>query len=206
MIEQATDQTTELAKANPDLELTLLRQRADTMGLAYHPSIKLETLRKKIQEALDKQSPAKTDGYRTNVTDDEDEPDEAPRDTEAQMRKRVREDALRLVRCRIYNLNPEKRDLHGEIITVANKVIGTVAKMIPFGEATDNGYHIPWVIYKNLKARQFQSINTKKTKEGTLEIIRRMVPEYNIEIMEPLTAEELEELALRQAASARLQA
>lgn len=200
MNEQANDQATEITKANPELEMSLLRQRADAMGVKYHPSIKLETLRQKIQDQLDGVKP------KAEAFVDEDEPAAPKPETEQQTRDRVRKDALRLVRCRIYNLNPEKRDLQGEIITVANKYIGTVGKMIPFGEATDGGYHIPWVIYQNLKSRQFQSVATKKTKEGNTEIVRRMVPEYNIEILEPLTEEELQELALRQAATARLSA
>lgn len=199
MSEQADDQTTEITKANPELEMSLLRQRADSMGLSYHPSIKIETLRRKVQDKMDGKTAAPVEEVEEVVF--------APKaETQQQIRDRVRKEALRLVRCKIYNLNPEKRDLRGEIITVANKYIGSVSKMIPFGEETDNGYHIPWVLYENLKSRKFQSVSTKKTKEGTLEVIRRLVPEYNVEILDPLTAEELQEMALRQAATARLTA
>lgn len=62
----------------------------------------------------------------------------------------------RRLRCRVYNLNPAKADLPGEIISVSNRFIGTVRKFIPFGEATENGYHIPRVLVQDLKSRQFQ--------------------------------------------------
>lgn len=184
-------------QANPELELTLLRQRADTMGVKYHPNAKLETLRQKVQDHLDGLDAKSAD------TDSTDEPAEPKAETEQQIRDRVRAEALRLVRCRIYNLNPEKRDLRGEIITVANKYIGSVSKLIPFGEATDGGYHIPNVLYQNLLGRRFQSVTTKMVK-GQIEVVRRMVPEYNVELLPQLTQDELEELALQQNAAERM--
>lgn len=78
------------------------------------------------------------------------------RQIEQELRDSQTAEHLALVRCRVYNLNPAKADLPGEIISVANRFIGTVRKFIPFGEATENGYHIPRVLVEDLKSRQFQ--------------------------------------------------
>jgi len=125
-------------------------------------------------------------------------------ETNQEIRDRLQKDVLRLVRCRIYNMNPSKADLKGEIVTVANRFIGTIRKMIPFGEATDNGYHIPLILLTELQSRKFQQLRPKKVRGVEQAPERRMVPEYNIEIMEPLTKKELRELANKQSAAERL--
>lgn len=202
-----TDQTPEQGQTTPeenstgltpDQELELLRQKADNLGINYGPRIGIDTLRQRINEKLEGKEPA--------VPTAED-PEEPVQLTQAQMEQKIREDQYRdemaLLRCRIYNLNPKKNDLQGEIITVGNRFVGTVRKFIPFGEATDNGYHIPRIIYNELKSRKFQQIGTKTVK-GQIEVKTRLVPEYNIEVLPPLTKEELEELALSQAAAERV--
>ena len=108
-----------------------------------------------------------------------------------------------LIRCRIANLNPSKRDLRGEIFTVANKYVGTVRKFIPYGEATDNGYHIPHIIYEQLKTRKFLQVNTRNDRSAGNQIVvdQRWVPEFSIEVLPQLTQEELDKLAASQAAA-----
>lgn len=189
-------------------EMRLLKERAELMGVKFHPSIKIETLRQKVKDALEGKKPSKKDEAEAqaqalwknqkNVTLDVDE-------TDQELRTRIQRDALRLRRCKIYNLNPSKNDLRGEIITVASGLIGTIRKFIPFGETTDNGYHIPNVIYEDLKSRQFQMLSIKKV-DGKEEIVRRLAPEYNIVLLPDLTAEQLEELRIRQAATKSISA
>lgn len=108
---------------------------------------------------------------------------------------------LKLVRCRITCLNPQKAHVQGEIITVGNRVVGNVRRFVPFGEATDNGWHIPYIIYTELQQRQFQQIGSKKGPNGQQLPQVRLVKEFAIEVLEPLTERELQELARRQAAA-----
>lgn len=179
-------------------ELAMLKERAKLMGVSISGNIGIDALKKKIEHHL------------AGKKEEADEPVSvnAPRkkskaEQEQDLREKLWSEEMALVRCRIYNMNPSKRDLHGEIITVANRFVGTVRKFIPFGEATDNGYHIPKIIFNDLKSRQFQSITTK-TVNGKIEVKTRMVPEYNIEVMPALSAEELQELAIKQEAAERL--
>jgi len=179
------------------------------MGIPFKANIGLETLRQRVTDRLNGKTQAGADTVDA-------EPDYVafaghtgavvvpPKpETHQEIVDRVRNAALALVRCRIYNLNPSKRDLPGEIITVANKYVGTVRKHIPFGEATDNGYHIPMIIFNNLKSRRFQQVSTK-TVNGQIVMTRRTAPEYSIDVMDPLTSEELSELGLKQAAAERM--
>jgi hypothetical protein len=122
-------------------------------------------------------------------------------------RAQLMKDEMKLIRVRITNMDPKKKDLHGEVISVGNKYIGTVKKFIPFGETTDDGYHIPKILLDELQDRKFQDIRTVKDKRtGTPSVSSRWVREFAIEILPPLTAEELRDLAIAQAAAGSLDA
>lgn len=202
MNEQSTNTSNEEIQTTTSMpqvdELQLLKERAKVLGIPTG-NVGVDTLRKKIQDKLE----GKADEKSLKAVEGSEDAPKSKAQIEQETRERLYRDEMKLVRCRIYNLNPSKNDLRGEIITVGNRYLGTVRKFIPFGEATDGGYHIPMCIYNELKAKKFQQIRTK-SKGGQIEVSRRMVPEYNIEILPALTADELEELALQQAAAERL--
>jgi len=119
-----------------------------------------------------------------------------------EMRHKARQEALRLIRLRISCMNLAKNDLDGEIITVANGVIGTVRKFIPFGEAAEVGYHVPYCIYEQLKQAQYVQLKVKRSKSGEARRNEtpeaRLMPEYALEVLPPLNKSELQELAKAQ--------
>ncbi len=165
-------------------ELELLKERADMMGIKYAPNVGVETLKKRIDEKL-------------NGTKDPEEALSPEGETQEQQRARLIREANELVRVRITNLNPTKRDLPGEIFTVANDVIGVVKCYVPYDEA-GQAWHLPAVIYENLKNRQFFDCKTREVK-GKIIKTEAWVPEFNLEILPPLTQKELDELAAAQA-------
>lgn len=178
-------------------ELDTLKARADLMGIKYKANIGIESLKAKIQVRLD--------------SEDGDEEDEPVKKTASQtlsgkaLEQHIRDtqmgEQLRLVRVRISCLNPAKAGLQGEILTVANRYIGTVRKYVPYGEATDNGYHVPFVLLEELRSRKFNSIKTKKGSMGNIEVSQRLVPEFAIEELPALTGAELAKLAAAQLAA-----
>jgi hypothetical protein len=182
-------------------ELDLLKSRADQMGIPYKGNIGVDSLKAKIENRLNGENTANDEENEGGVSE------KSTRKSKAEKMQEIRETLIKeqmaLVRVKIANLNPAKNDLNGEIITVANRFIGTVAKFIPFGEQTQNGYHIPKCIYEDLKSRKFQQIRTKRVK-GQLIPDNRILPEYSIEVLPALTHEELKELGDRQSAAARL--
>lgn len=194
-------------------ELSLLKERAKILGVQFSGNIKLETLKARVEAKLSGE-PEVEEEDEENVVEDEVSEIASKRkvapvrkltkaEQEQALRDKLVRESMRLVRVRIYNLNPAKRDLPGEIIAVGNRYIGTVKKFIPFGEATENGYHIPQVLLDDLKSRKFNQIRTKSV-NGQVQVESRMVPEYQIEVMPMLSKEQLEELALKQAAAERV--
>lgn len=120
----------------------------------------------------------------------------------ATLREQIRRENLRLIRVRITNMDPKKKDLPGEFVTVANEYLGTIRKFIPFTEQED-GYHVPYCIYKQLIARKFLSIRTYKDKRDSNQIKIEQVwaREFAIEVLPQLTQVELRQLATAQAAA-----
>lgn len=174
-------------------ELTTLKERATLMGLKFHPSISLDKLREKVNAA----------------TDESDEPDAedvsakavAPviEETMNQKRNRLKKEALALVRIRLTCMNPAKAEWEGEIFTIGNALIGSVKKFVPFN--ADDGWHVPTVILQQLQERQCQVFVSAKDARGNNVRKGKMIKEFAIEVLDPLTQEELAELARRQAMS-----
>lgn len=179
-------------------ELEVLKQRATLMNIKFSNNISVEKLREKIEAAQVKDEPvveaavnplgAKQEAGVKKMT----------------LGQKIRAEQTRLIRVRIQNLDPKKKDLPGEIITVANEYMGTVRKFVPFGEVTDNGYHIPYCIYEFLKERKFINITTRKGKNGLPDIRATEAREFSIEVLPPLTEAELAQLAQAQIAAGSL--
>lgn len=173
--------------SNKDEELALLKQRADLMGIPYSSKIGIETLKAKINAKLEE-----------NTIKDE------AKLSKAALREKIRKEQLKLVRIKLVCLNPMKKTWRGEIFTVANTIIGTVKKFVPYDpKFYTNGYHVPYCIYKMLLDKEFLHINTSE-KNGKITVTPQIVKEFGIEVLPPLTSEELETLAKAQQAGNRI--
>lgn len=180
-------------------EMTILKQRATMMGIKFSNNIGLEALRKKVadaQEGITEQEQPEVNPLTTTTT--------TVQEDKLSMAQRIRLENTRLIRVRIQNLDPKKKDLPGEILTVANDYMGTVRKYVPYGEATDNGYHIPYCLYKLLKSRKFLHVSVKKGRNGKERVEQQWVREFAIEILPQLTEEELKQLGQAQLAAGSL--
>ena len=200
--------TEELEGVQKPDELGMLKQRARMMGIPFSNNISVETLKAKIQEKMDGKSDdaPKIDELGDDnppTLQDPEAPVPAPKET---LRQKVKREGMKLVRCRIMNLDPKKKDLPGEIFTVANEYIGTVRKFIPFGEVTENGYHVPQCIFDMMKGRKFLNIRTYKDRRNNnqIRVEQNWAPEFALEVLPPLTKEEIAKLAAAQAAAGGL--
>lgn len=199
-----TNQTPELTDEQKAERLKMLKSRADLMGITYSNNISYETLKERIDTKMAGEQAA-------TVQDANDVIDGATKQISRALgedlenlspNERLRREQLALVRCRITNLDPRKKDLPGEIFTVANRVLGTIRKFIPYGEQTENGYHIPRILYNELNARKFNHIAVKKDPRTKTEVpTSKWVKEFALEILPPLTEEELQQLATAQIAA-----
>ena len=170
-------------------ELTLLKQRAQTLGIKFHPSIGLESLRSKVSAALT--------GEDAEEAAEEPVPEAPAAESRIQMRNRLRKEASALVRVRVTCMNPNKKEWKGEIFTASNSIVGTFRKYVQF--YTEEGWHVPQIILNMIKARQFQTFYTIKNERGVAVRKGKLVPEFAVEVLPPLTEKELLELSRRQA-------
>lgn len=178
-------------------ELAALKARADQLNLTYHPSIGLEKLREKVNAAINS----------TDASVETKDPEPTAAATEAapveetlsERRMRLRRESNELVRIRVTCMNPAKKEWEGEMITSGNSTIGTFTKFIPFNN--DEGWHVPRIILRQLQERQCQIFTSARDSRGNTIRKGKMIKEFAIEILPPLTVEELQELALKQAAT-----
>lgn len=172
---------------NPQEELAALKQRADMMGVTYHPSIGLEKLRDKVNAALTGKADAPVQVAEADPT----------QETENQRISRLRKEASRLVRVRVTCMNPAKKEWEGEIFSVGNSVVGSFTKYVPFN--APDGWHVPEIIYKMMRDRECQVFQTITDSKGNKSRKGKLIKEFSIEVLPQLTPEELHDLAQRQA-------
>lgn len=169
-------------------ELAALKQRADLLGVPYHPSIGLEKLREKVNAAVT------GDPATPEVTVEAAEP---VVESESAKRLRLRNAAAALIRIRLTCMNPNKKEWEGEIITAGNAAVGTFKKFVPFNN--DEGWHVPTIIYNQLLHRECQIFVTVTDERGNKVRKGKIIKEFAIEVLPQLTEDELAELARRQA-------
>ena len=186
-------------------ELALLKERAKQMGIPFSNNISLETLRKRISDKMEGKNvpevnPLAGDAEIAAIT-------LAPAKLDAKqnalaLRKMMQREQMKLVRVRITNMDPKKKDLPGEIWTVSNEYLGNVRKMIPYGEQTDEGFHIPYCLFRLLQSKRFLHIRTVKDRvTGVERQEKQWVKEFSLDVLPDLTKEELARLAAAQAAA-----
>jgi hypothetical protein len=183
---------TDLAAAATQDELATLKARADLLGVKYHPSISVDKLRAKVSAALTDDAPKAAGPEEVGP-----QPPDAVVETAAKKRHRLKQEALKLVRIRVTCMNPAKREWEGEIFTAGNAAVGSVKKFVPFN--ADEGWHVPHIIYRMLIDRQCQVFVSSKAKNGVTVRQGKMIREFAVEVLPPLTPAELAELARRQA-------
>lgn len=167
-------------------ELEALKERADLLGIKYHPNISLEKLKEKVNSSIES-----TEEIPDDVIDIE--PIE---ETLIQKQNRLRKEAHKLIRIRVTCMNPSKKEWKGEIITATNSIISDMSKYVPFG--IDEGWHVPVIIYNAMKERMYTQHYTTKI-DGKVVHKQRQAKEFAIEVLPPLTTAELQALASDQA-------
>jgi len=178
-------------------EQTAVRAQADVLGLKYHHNANDET----IQKLIDSQ------GENVQLPEGLLPASECAPMTPEEYRKKYGSDVKRgkmesgkLIRCRIQCLNPAKKEWPGEIFSVGSSKLGTFKKYVPFN--SPEPYHIPKIIYDMLVEKKCTVFYTETDARGNKTRKGRLVNEFAIEVLTPLTKEELSELARRQALAA----
>lgn len=185
-------------------ELTLLKAQAKTMGI--NPgNMGLDALKKKIKAKLDGEESSEdaSEAKPGDAAEEKTTTDVVKPTTKAKtqsLRQKYKLEQMKLVRVRISNMDPKDANLSGQIYTVANEFLGTVTKFVPFGEASENGYHIPYCLYQFLKGMMFTQIRVTR-KNGQMNVETKDVRKFSLEVLPPLTSAELNRLKASQLAS-----
>lgn len=162
---------------NFDEEATL-RNRAKQLGLTVHHNTGLPKLRAMVAEAL-KSKP--TSSYVKMHSVGEEEAAKHRVDS-------LRLKASKLVRVQVTCMNPNKKKWQGEIFTAGNTVVGTHSKFVVFGKP----WHVPQILLNVIRERVFTVFYQEKI-NGTKQTVTRskMIPEFNVVELPPLTEQEL---------------
>lgn len=120
-----------------------------------------------------------------------------PNETPTQRKMRLKKHASELIRINVTCMNPNKKEWEGEIIGAGNNTVGSLTKFIPFGK----DWHVPRIIYNVIRDRMCQVFVTNTDSKGNKVRQGKLIKEFAIDVLDPLTSEELHDLAERQAIS-----
>ena len=196
-------------------ELDKLKSQAKELGLQFHPNMGQEKLQKKVDQAIEAQvgtvsvEPAREiltvseitelQQLRAEKTAREATIAATPSETTNQRTARMIKDARKLVRIVVTCMNPNKRDWEGEMYTVSNSIVSE-SKFVPFNN--EEGWHVPQILLDHMQDRECQIFYTKKNSRGDKTKHGKLIKELGIRILPPLSLQELDELAQRQAMAA----
>lgn len=179
------DETTDQGEIPEQDERAALEARAKVLNISFHTNISTEKLRERVNAAI-------------SGTREEDSERPAKDESDVARRSRLKKKASRLIRVRIHCNDPAKKDWPGEYITVGNNAVGTYRKYVPYNQ--DEPFHLPEIIVNALREKRVQVFATKKSKNGIPVRESKSIAAYAIEIVQPLTEEELAQLANSQMA------
>lgn len=144
-----------------------LKTIASSLGITYSPNIGEATLAKKIEDYnLAQEKVNELKGLDKN-----------------EIEKALRDEALQQVRVKINCINPAKAKHQGDWLMASNSLIGTIKKFVPF----NTEWHIPQILLNVAEEKKFTQHDARKN-------VRRLIKEYQIEVLPALTIEELDDL------------
>jgi len=171
-------------------ELLKLREECNTLGIKYSPNAGVDTLKKKLESF---EAPLGTEEV-------EETPVVEPEEVKPLTKVEQWREAMKLIRLEIHQLDPNDKS-EGAIWSVANDLVGKVAKYIPYKKG-NMSYHVPNILYKQLRDAKYWS-HTPDEKNPN-HIITELVPKFNLIVLPQLTEAELKELAKEQKAGNRI--
>jgi len=193
--------------SNPELEsmnLDQLRAFADQHGVEYSHHLGEPRLRAKIQNYLEgKTDPAIEKLRKMPLIDIDKMPMPKPATEEDKIKQRLK-DAKKLVRVRVTSMDPNKKDWPGELLSVGSTSLGTIKRYIPYN--APDGWHIEQCLLDVLKEKKCTVFVAAGNQQDKALKKAKMVSAYSIEVLDPLTPEQLHELAQRQAMSGSIDA
>lgn len=176
--------------ASPEAEATIasLKKRADLLGISYKSNTSIATLQKAINDKLNESV-----GGEDKNTAESNSPEAVA--TKASITEDAYKKAMKLHRVIITPMESNKAANHErELFCAGNTLVGTVKRVVEFGEP----WHVEHILLNSIKEKKYQMFVSKKNAQGVSVTSAKLVPAYSIAYLDPLTPEELEELADQQ--------
>lgn len=196
MTEEITEEVTE--KKNPQQEIDdniaaekiSIKSKLDMMSVRYSPNAGINRLRDQLKEALkvpeEPEVPAEVLASVQGIT-------ELPPGTSGELLSAAQylgREANKLHRVIVTCMNPNKKEWAGEYFDVGNSADTPKRKYVLF----ESEYHVPNIILDYIREKKFQ-IFVKGIDNKGREIKRsKLVREYTVVDLPPLTLEELKDL------------
>ena len=194
MTEENTQDVTTEEESTPTISMDDLKLKADRLGVKYKSNTKQETLQANVSEAL-AQLDAEIDDEPKDANESVPMEQKAIKETKTQREARIRKNMNKLVRVTVTCHDPNKVKWDGEIISAGNSLV-QIKKHVKFNVP----YHVPQIILNVLEEKKFQQHSVKKDpRTGRESNITKDVPAFSIKYENPLSPEELKELAQHQA-------
>lgn len=183
-------------------ELDTLKARAKQLGIPFSANIGLDTLKAKVNAVLNDEPVPVQDAHlqaQANSNQRALNPGDyvQPKESIIQRNQRLRREANRLVRINVMNRNPAMKDYEGDWYCVGNSIVGDIRKYVQYD--TEEGFHVPYMIYLHLKEKEYQVFVKAKDSKGRPIKKAKNVKELSVELLDPLTPEEINDLVQRQA-------
>lgn len=181
-------------------QLQLLKQQADLLGIEYPKNANIA----KMIELIDAYKQSVNDATKTTdgrVVENITAKSKPVILYNGKTLSELQDEAFKLIRIRLTVNNPAKLSRDGQFIVAGNAKIGFKKRYIPFKpEAYEDGWHVEAIILERLKQMKHQRFPKSTTKNGAFDDYSKptLVPDFNIEILPPLTQQELQELAAAQ--------
>lgn len=189
--------TTENQEISQEEILQALKNKADMLGVTYHPSIGMDKLREKVDAKMAEQ-PTEDPVDTGHIPNSGVKPTTERKLSE---REQAMLKASKLVRCIINSRDANKKDWPGELMSAGNSVAGFFKKYIPYGVE----WHVPQIILNTLRDKKTQVFVSRVDSRGNKTKVGKLINAYTIDELDPLTPKELSDLARAQQASGRLE-
>lgn len=199
--EESVDDVSELDIPEPEASkvdlLGIARRKADLVGAPYDENDSADLVAYKTEEFIKAQ-------FESSNTPASKDTGPAVEKSQMTLREELYRENMKLVRIRITNMDDKDSKLDGDFYSISNEYLGDVTKYVPYGDKTENGYHVPYCIYKLLRNQKYVQFYTT-TVNGLPTTRTRLARKFAIEVLPPLTQNELKDLAQRQLASGNLE-
>lgn len=191
-------QNTPNAPADTEQAIAALKRQADRLGISYKSNVSIATLQKAVKDKMEGNEAADQQASEGSNQVSENKAVQSKADEH----EALFNEAMKLVRVIITPLEATKAaNLESENFTAGNSVIPTITRNIPFGVE----WHVEQIILNTIRERKYQLFVTKKNALGHPQVSAKYVPAYSISVLDPLSEEELKELADQQARTRSLE-